>query len=73
VNTSRMPGAPTKGHLVKGLMSERRITYAFRAGFGGKADADAHNLRPACGNRVTRLAGSPLFRQLSLIDEGKDS
>ncbi len=33
------------------LMSARKVTPAIQAGFGGKADADAHNLRPGCGNR----------------------
>lgn len=44
---------PTSPSLRPHMMSPRNIAAAFQAGFGGKADAGAHNLRPGCGNRGT--------------------
>jgi hypothetical protein len=67
-----MPGSTTlEPALVEALMSERRMISAFQAGFGGKADVDAHNLRPGRGNRgKAAQRGCPvssLFQQSSLM------
>lgn len=49
----QMPTSASRRPPGRRLMSARKITAAFQAGFGGKADAGAQNLRPGRENRGT--------------------